>query len=78
MGYRSYKVELDPGSVLRRNRRHLRRAMDTERVNPTPTRPVDTGETQVPTQDIGNNHSVTTRSGRVVQKPGYLNDFVCN
>lgn len=78
VGHRSYKVELDSRSVWRRNRRHLRRAMDTERVTPTPTRPVDTGETQVPTQDTGNNYSVATRSGCVVQKPRYLNDFVCN
>lgn len=48
VGHRSYKVELDSGSVLRRNHRHLRWTGDTETVNPTPARPVDTGETQVP------------------------------
>ncbi len=75
-GHRSYKVELDSGSVLRRNHRHLRRVMDTETTSP---RPVDTGETPVPvsTGDTGDHQVVRTRSGRVVQTPRYLSDFVC-
>ena len=79
VGHRSYRVELDSGNVLRRNRRHLRRAMDIKREDLTPTGPVVTVKTQVPLSTTGtpDYHSVTTRSGRVVQKPGYLKDFVC-
>lgn len=53
VGHRSYKVELDSGNILRRNRRHLRRAVDTETVMaaPKPNTLVDLGEKQVPTQE---------------------------
>lgn len=78
VGHRSYKVELDSGSILRRNRRHLRKAGETETAKTTSDMLLSTDENQMPSQGADNEQSVTmTMSGRVVQKPRYLADYVC-
>lgn len=77
--HRSYKVELDTGAVLRRNRRHLRRDRGTEPSGPDRTVSVETHSTPkstaTPGRDIGDTQTVTTRLGRAVARPGYLMDY---
>lgn len=71
---RSYEVELESGSVLRRNRRHLRH-------NYCP--PSTSAQSGTNTQTVvaakqghsSGQHSVTTRSGRQVKRPAYLKDY---
>lgn len=77
VGHRSYNVELDSDGILRCNRRHLRKAVDTETATTTSDTPLTTDENQMPSLETENEHRVTTtRSGRVVQKPKYLTDYV--
>ncbi|MEQ2301518.1 hypothetical protein AMECASPLE_036901, partial [Ameca splendens] len=73
---RSYEVEMESGGVLRKNRRHLRHNHNT------PTLPPHTGTSTkaetVPvlvTPEHGGIITVTTRSGRQVKTPAYLNDY---
>ena len=84
---RSYEVQLQSGGVLRRNRKHLRRAhgqtlsesMDMETVVVLPqTVPethtdTDTGDTHPPGSNV---LPVTTRAGRTVVTPQRYKDFV--
>lgn len=84
---RSYEVEMDSGAVLRRNRRHLRRAhfvhqtevVDIETVN-TPETHTDTvlSQQSPQTQKDTRNSDVpkTTRCGRVVRQPQRYKDFI--
>lgn len=72
---RSYEVELESGSVLRRNRRHLRRNYCP------PSTSAQTGvltNTQTVAAECGqgsDQSTVTTRSGRQVKMPTYLRDY---
>lgn len=72
---RSYMVQLDNGGVLRRNRRHLRRDQGTV---PSVTARAETIDTHT-TPDIAaapdTQQPVTTRSGRPVVRPKYLQDY---
>lgn len=77
VGPRSYKVELENGSVLRRNRRHLRMSSDTE---PTHN---GHGATEHTHQQVAVDHSsvpqgAVIRSGRLIHRPKYLNDYICH
>lgn len=75
--HRSYRVELETGAVLRRNRRHLRRDRGTVPRAPDQTVSVETRSTPHATatsyRDMG--ETQTTRSGRVVVRPRYLMDY---
>uniref|UniRef100_A0A8C7WX48 Gypsy retrotransposon integrase-like protein 1 n=1 Tax=Oryzias sinensis TaxID=183150 RepID=A0A8C7WX48_9TELE len=74
LGDRSYEVEMDNGRVLRRNCRHLRRAVEVDLKIPSTPEPVrlNSGPSQ------GDLQSTTTKSGRVVHQPRYLKDYVCS
>ncbi|XP_023815343.1 uncharacterized protein K02A2.6-like isoform X2 [Oryzias latipes] len=74
LGDRSYEVEMDNGRVLRRNRRHLRRAVEVDLKIPSTPKPVrlNSGPRQ------GDLQNTTTKSGRVVHQPRYLKDYVCS
>ncbi|KAK3084719.1 hypothetical protein FSP39_017965 [Pinctada imbricata] len=88
LGNRSYILKSDKGSLYRRNREHvLKSHEDSFRVqipvdqqfqddcNSTPS--VITPQPEPPTaSDKPPNTPVTTRSGRVSKKPGYLSDYV--
>lgn len=80
---RSYEVQLDSGSVLRRNRRHLRHAgvvdqenaiTDTGALTSSVTAPSDTRERQIKTDEVSG--GVRTRSGRKVVPPLRYKDYV--
>ncbi|KAI5086769.1 hypothetical protein C0J45_23903, partial [Silurus meridionalis] len=83
---RSYEVEMDSGAVLRRNRRHLRRArvvpqmevVDIETVNTSGTH-ADTVISQQSPHTQGDtcngDGAKTTRCGRVVRQPQRYKDF---
>lgn len=75
LGNRSYAVELDTGSILRRNRRHLRKAVearpDTSLHSQSDTEPEPVSKRGATPQNT------VTKSGRIVQRPKHLNDFVC-
>ena len=75
--HRSYTVQLDNGGVLRRNRRHLRRDQGTVPSVTARTETVDTHTTPdiVPTPVTQQPGNTTTRSGRPVVKPKYLQDY---
>ena len=86
VGTRSYEVQLQSGGVLRRNRKHLRRAHGQ-----TLSEPIDI-EIVVPPQIVPETHTTadmdgkdcpsdkdlhrTTRAGRTVVKPQRYTDFV--
>ncbi|KAK5853431.1 hypothetical protein PBY51_007214 [Eleginops maclovinus] len=84
---RSYEVQLQSGGVLRRNRKHLRRAhgqtltecIDLETVVvppqtvPEPHTAADMADTDSPGDEV---LPVTTRAGRTVVKPQRYKDFV--
>lgn len=77
---RSYEIEMDSGAVLRRNRRHLRRAHGVLQAVPTDIETVDPQDAQtdpVQPQPTPQNNSVpmTTRSGRIIRKPLRYKDF---
>ncbi|XP_051794266.1 uncharacterized protein LOC127530799 [Acanthochromis polyacanthus] len=74
LGNRSYAVELDTGSVLRRNRRHLRKAVA---VQSEMSEQPQTKTRLDPVSQNTANPQTTTRSGRVIQRPRHLNDYVC-
>ncbi|KAL3980052.1 solute carrier family 39 (zinc transporter), member 14 [Sarotherodon galilaeus] len=65
LGNRSYDVELDNGRVLRRNRRHLRRAEEVKNDMSTHLQP-EGQNIAVPTQNKEDTQNNTTRTGRVV------------
>lgn len=85
---RSYTVKMETGTVLRRNRRHLRPSPGG-----LPTKETDSRSLPV-TPPVGGGHNapqphtpatpapqatqdvVTTRCGRVVRRPAHLRDFV--
>lgn len=88
---RSYEVQLDSGGVLRRNRRHLRRAPGLAPSEPTDTETVEPSHSETePPPAISGRHSerhtatttgdsstsVTTKYGRAVVKPQRYKDFV--
>lgn len=75
LGNRSYAVELDTGSILRRNRRHLRKAVEA-RPDTSLHSQSDTGPEPVSNSGATPQNTVT-KSGRIVQRPKHLNDFVC-
>ncbi|CAM4713618.1 unnamed protein product [Leuciscus chuanchicus] len=86
---RSYEVLLDTGNVLRRNRRHLRRApgatpsrppdIDTDDTGHSETAsPLCTSENVTPLDNTNSDVPVTTRSGRIVKKPSRYMDFVAH
>ncbi|XP_038138952.1 uncharacterized protein K02A2.6-like [Cyprinodon tularosa] len=73
VSHRSYKVELESGGVLRRNRRHLRHDRTKCAITqntPTPT----VTEAAIPPGGPVNQETVT-RSGRRVVRPHYLMDY---
>lgn len=80
---RSYEVQLDSGSVLRRNRRHLRLAgvmdqenaiTDTGALSSSVTAPSETRGQQIKTDEVSG--GVRTRSGRKVVPPLRYKDYV--
>lgn len=83
---RSYDIKLQSGGVLRRNRKHLRRAdaqalrepMDLDMDTDVPAPGVPDMNTPTSDQDIPgqNDLPTTTRSGRTVVKPQRFKDFV--
>jgi hypothetical protein len=89
VGIRSYEVETQDGRVLRRNRSHLRKTTCTEdEVDKTPQTEIHTDEDRESNQteerqskqavDCQREQKVEirTRSGRLVNKPAYLKDYV--
>ena len=66
LGDRSHVVELDSGGVLRRNRRHLRKASGLRPELPTQHK-LETRLNPVSQSTVS--PSTTTRSGRLVQRP---------
>ncbi|XP_033747087.1 uncharacterized protein K02A2.6-like [Pecten maximus] len=86
---RSYKVQTEEGSTYRRNRRHLHKTPevfteDDGQLNATPEGDVpdtpNVNEDQAPpTTDHEEPHAEVTlrRSNREVNRPNYLNDYVC-
>ncbi len=88
---RSYEIRTDGNSVLRRNRRHLRKSAETPTTSHSHNDIDDTSsETEKlpdqPTEQSSKPESppcssssdVRTRSGRTVRPPTYLNDFETN
>ena len=87
--YRSYVVKLRNGRNLRRNRKHLKRAFkehlqpfeDTDELSSTENQPTPVKQPDKPaTSQQGINAEVTkppvtTRRGRVVKPPKYLQDY---
>ncbi|CAI5660683.1 unnamed protein product [Oreochromis niloticus] len=80
---RSYEVQLDSGSVLRRNRRHLRHAgvmdpenamTDTGALSSSVTAPSERREQQIKTDKVSG--GIRTRSGRKVVPPLRYKDYV--
>lgn len=76
LGNRSYEVELDTGTVLRRNHRHLRKAMERDTDLSKHPR-TDTQCHTVPIQSTVSPQGTTTRSGHTIQQPQYLRDYEC-
>ena len=89
VGIRSYEVETQDGRVLRRNRNHLRKTTCTEdEVDKTPQTEIHTDEDRESNQteerqskqavDCQREQKVEirTRSGRLVNRPAYLKDYV--
>ena len=80
--FRSYKIELDSGAILRRNRRHLRRAHRIPQANPVDIETdsqaqndSEPPETE-PSKDASSiNNEVTTRCGRVIRQPQRYKDY---
>ena len=87
VGIRSYEVETQDGRVLRRNRSHLRKTTEDE-VDETPQTEIHTDEDRESNQteerqskqavDCQREQKVEirTRSGRLVNRPAYLKDYV--
>ncbi|CAB4043253.1 Hypothetical predicted protein, partial [Paramuricea clavata] len=89
VGIRSYEVETQDGQVLRRNRSHLRKTTeDEDEVDETIQTEVHTDEDRESNQteerqskqavDFQREQKVEirTRSGRLVNRPAYLKDYV--
>lgn len=73
----SYRVELDSGGVLRRNRRYLRHTVHQGQV--TKQEQFVENNRQKEHCDLPNGETkptVTTRAGRISVKPQYLKDYV--
>lgn len=76
LGNRSYEVELDTGGVFRRNRRHLRKAMEMDTDMTKQSQPEMQSST-VPLPSSVSPHSMVTRYGHLVHQPKHLKDYVC-
>ncbi|XP_051782584.1 uncharacterized protein K02A2.6-like [Erpetoichthys calabaricus] len=74
---RSYKIELDSGGVLRRNRRYLKHTGHQDLVIQQEQCAENSRSKDHCAQPIGDTkHTVTTRSGRINARPQYLKDYV--
>ncbi|KAI8480674.1 hypothetical protein Bbelb_415670 [Branchiostoma belcheri] len=86
VGKRSYEIRTEDGGSYRRNRRHLRKtneeapdmtAVEEENNPPCPAPTTPAAETTVPVKHAAaHGQPMTTRSGRVVQPPAHLKDYV--
>lgn len=80
---RSYKVKTEQGQIIKRNRKHLSKGVEFNERNDIIDDTLVEKEQMIPESQpqIRLNSPVTpivtTRSGRVVNKPSYLKDYVC-